>query len=446
MNDQRRIGIHVALPGILVTIAALFGGGGSPAPFAELVVQLAAIGAGVALVIRLRPIDRLLIAGVLLVVAMPLVQLVPLPPAIWHALPGRQSEQAALAMIGASDRWMPLSVSPPLTLAALLSLLPPIVVAFGVAQAQVEERRQLIRVVAGVSLLGALVGALQILLGGNNALRFYPITHYGFATGFFANRNAAADQFVIGALACAYLAAPRPGSIAAHAAAVAFLALVTVLTGSRAGIVLLLVPVIYALAFAGRASVRTRVRWGGAAAAALALTAAGALLGGNAVIDRSLDRFLVQDGLRESLRADTRFAIRESWPVGTGLGTFVPVFIAGESLESVGDTRPNRAHQDYLEFTLETGLAGLALLTAAMAALIWRGWQGWRARRDPAGAERWRQMRWAAAALAVLALHSLVDYPLRSMTLATVAAVAVAMFARLPDKNIPAMKARVDAT
>jgi len=438
-----RISSHVAVASVLLIASGIFGGGGSPGPLSELVVQLATIACWVPLLLRWRPVDPLLLAGIAAVAAIPILQLIPLPPAVWHALPGRDSEVDALRLVGSANRWMPLSLSPPRTLSALVSLIPPLTAAFAVAQATVAERRQLIRLIAALSLVGALLGGLQLLLGNNHALRFYAATHYGFATGFFANRNAAADQFLIGALACIYLAAPRSISLAIHAAMTAFLALMTVLTGSRAGIALLLVPILYALIFAGQMTLRRRLVWGGAGGVLVALAVLGVALGGNAVIEKSLARFAMQGDLRTSLSEDTRFAIGVSWPVGTGLGTFTPVFIASERLEAVGPSWPNRAHQDYLEYTLETGIAGPLLLVAAMLAVAW---SVWRVERGAGRQEQRDQIRFAVGAITVLALHSLVDYPLRTMALATIAAFLVALMGRLPLVDNTATGSRVDAT
>lgn len=95
----------------LVTVALLIGGGGSPEPRAELAVELAAIGA--AILWSLLPeggpirVDRL---PIILAAALPgvaLLQLVPLPPQLWQGLPGRETELAALELVGAAGQWMP---------------------------------------------------------------------------------------------------------------------------------------------------------------------------------------------------------------------------------------------------------------------------------------------------------------------------------------------------
>ena len=86
---------------------------------------------------------------------------------------------------------------------------------------------------------------------------------------------------------------------------------------------------------------------------------------------------------------------------------------------------PNRAHNDFLELALEAGLPGLLLLTALGGALVWRMV---RRLRDAGAVEGPRAQVWfAAGVLVLLATHSLVDYPLRSMALATLAGVASGM-------------------
>jgi hypothetical protein len=114
-------------PMLMLGACLVLGGGGTSNPLTEVVLEL--FLAGVALVWLWRPTrgagsppwPALLIAGLALVI--PVMQLVPLPPVIWHGLPGRQSEVAALGLIGHADRWMPLSLTPARTFASLLAIL-----------------------------------------------------------------------------------------------------------------------------------------------------------------------------------------------------------------------------------------------------------------------------------------------------------------------------------
>ena len=60
-----------------------------------------------------------------------LFQLVPLPPALWSALPGRGYVVDGFAMLGMPRPWMPLSLAPHDSLATAMTLLPPLAVLVG---------------------------------------------------------------------------------------------------------------------------------------------------------------------------------------------------------------------------------------------------------------------------------------------------------------------------
>ncbi len=138
------------------------------------------------------------------------LQLVPLPPQIWTALPGRETQRAALQLVDAGTSWQPLSTSPSRTLASLLSLGPPLLVFAMAGAMDARQRRWLIATVAAMALLSALFGALQ-LAGGPNAVRLYAASNPMVVTGFQANRNAEVDLLLIGLLALAPLSLALPG-------------------------------------------------------------------------------------------------------------------------------------------------------------------------------------------------------------------------------------------
>jgi O-antigen ligase len=89
----------------------------------------------------------------------------------------------------------------------------------------------------------------------------------------------------------------------------------------------------------------------------------------------------------------------------------------------------NHAHNDYVELWLEGGLPALAL---AAAALVMVGWQLRKYLRSP-DEGRSDEMHYrglnlgAALSLLLIALHSIVDYPLRTLTIATYASLLAAV-------------------
>lgn len=132
---------------------------------------------------------------------------------------------------------------------------------------------------------------------------------------------------------------------------------------------LLIVPALLAiwlmLRRAGGATAR-RARLAPFAAAVLFLAtlAALALNGGNTARGRVAGRFAFDGDFRSELRRDTLFAV--------GLGGFQPAMLAAERLEVLEPSRPNRAHNDYLEFVLGGGLPAVLIGCAIMTLIAAR--------------------------------------------------------------------------
>lgn len=440
-----------AIAAAFVAIAMLLGGGGSSAPISELLLELVAAmtAAGWSIVAYRRepitlPQDRLVwtIAGLVLV--LPILQLLPLPPAIWQILPGRENEVAALRLVGGDANWMPWSMTPSRTFASLLAILPAVLAMVIVASLDRAGRRLVIATVAGVALASLVLGALQLSAGESGAWRPYGNGNPGYLDGFQANRNAEADVLLFGIVALAAVLASYRRELG-EGLAVASLALGGLLlvlgclaAGSRMGIALLPLSIVAVAVIwiRSRPRLRTMIR-GGSIAAAGALGAV-LLYYSNNRVAHVIGRFASGHDPRENIWADTLFAISRHWPLGSGVGSFKPVFIATERLEFVDIFYPTSAHNDYLELALEGGLFGLALL-AAIFVLI--GWMICRAWRGTASDGR-GQTIFATSVLIIVASHSTVDYPLRSMAIACIAGAAVGLLSALPKvhnkRGVPA--------
>jgi O-antigen ligase len=441
MTPRRITALRPAFAAAFVAAAMILGGGGSPNPATEILLQL--LWAVVAIAWLWLPGsarlsgERVPWAIAALALLVPCLQLVPLPPALWHAVPGQEDRVAALALVGGADRWQPLTLSPSRTLAGLLALLPPVWLFLLTAGLDLRGRDWLLRTIVAVGLAAVLLGTLQVSLGAG-APRIYPASNTTL-TGFQANKNAAADVFLIAlvaaglALATALRPAHRDGSPlrpgGARAAWLGFggiaLALLTAtaLTQSRAGI--LLAPVALAGAWVilspalGLAGGR---RWLPVAGVAAALLAGFAAVRFNAALGASFARFAAEDDFRRELWRDAWFALDRNWPFGLGLGGAANALIAAERLEVVDPSVPNRVHNDYLEFMLEGGMPALAIVAAIAVLLVWAARRRWRESPKARG-----HTVCGLTVLAIVALHSLVDYPLRSMALACLTGVGAGL-------------------
>lgn len=433
----------------LLSAAVVLGGGGSPSPAFELALQL--VFAGSLLVFgfvrAIRPAlfadvpsaTAWLISG--LVLAVPLLQLVPLPPAVWQALPGRGMELAALKLAGAESMWMPLSMTSDRTLAALLAMVPPVVLLLLASSLTLYLRRALLLVVLALGAASILLGAAQLAAGEGTAFRLFDYTHEGYLVGFQASRNIQVDFLLLVLLCVPALAAFAPAGLPP----VARLALVpgalllvlaaVFFTGSRAGIAITPIALgLTAFSLRHQFSRMPVARLAAVGAVILALVAGVALFGGGANT-KVLERFALTEDGRQDLWIDTSYAIGQHWPAGSGMGSFIPVFHAAERLETLDPSLPVRAHNDWLEFTLEAGLPGIAVLIAIgllLARALYLSCPYRFPKDKPGDALTWY---FAVGALTVLALHSIVDYPLRSMSMACLAAVAAALALPLPRRK-----------
>ncbi|MGE3689820.1 MAG: O-antigen ligase family protein [Novosphingobium sp.] len=435
-----------------LALAMVLGGGGSTAPISELLLQLvAALTAAAWLIAAYRagepslPADRLVwtIAGLVLV--LPVVQLLPLPAAIWQSLPGRAQELAALRVVGEETRWMPWSMTPARTLASLLAILPALLAMAMVARLDLAGRRLVIMAIAGVALASLVLGALQLSGGNSGAWRPYGPENGGYLHGFQANRNAEADVLLIGIVALAAVLASFKRAIGGNVAlaglagGTALLAMGCLTAGSRTGLAMLPLSLLAAgfIWFGRRPGLRALMIGGGGAA----IVALGTflLVQWNARAAHVFARFTFDRDPRADIWADTMFAISRYWPFGSGLGSFKPIYFAAERLEFVDPFYTGRAHNDYLELALEGGIFGLALLVAIA---VLAGWMFVRRFGNGAGENRSQPIA-GMTMLIIVASHSAVDYPLRSMAIACIAGAAVGLLSALPaNRNQGELPAR----
>ena len=434
------------LAAALVGLAMIFGGGGSTAPASELALEAFAAAVLVGWLWLDRTPSRChaprsLWIIVALLVAVPMLQLIPLPPGLWQRLPGHDTERDVLALVGRADSWRAWSVAPSRTFVALLSLGPCILVMLMTAVLGRTGRAQAIAMVAAVGGISMLVGAAQLAGGDDGAFRFYG-TRSGNLEGFQANRNHAADVLLIAMVAFAAAARewqerwrPAISGPAFPAVVLGVSALVSIsviVTASRAGAALL------PLAWLGVLLViRPWLRFDRRVLGVLVVSAAFAAVAGawfvhhNHVIARIAARFTLDQEFRPRIWADSLYAARLYFPFGSGMGTFVQVFQAIERLENVDQFLTNRAHNDVLELLIEGGAVAMAALLAIAALIGRRAWLC--IRRPPTGSMP--HVVFALVTLCVIALHSQVDYPLRSMSLQCLAGLAIGLLMACPDSR-----------
>lgn len=422
----------------LIGLALAIGGAGQNFPLLEMLLDLCALAGAAMLLWRgsPQPLTRLSRAAVALmacVLLLPVLQLVPLPPSVWQALPGRGvvvEIDSALHL----NQWRPLTLDVEGTIRAVLNLIPACVVFVACLRLRTADRRNLLLVVAAFALVNALLGIVQLASGGS--MTPYPSAHLGYPLGLFVNRNHNAVFLLMSMPMLAALAAPRmqasksKGAYLAGALAVlTILAIVVIATTSRMALALL--PFVLggslALLFFRQSIARVAIP------SLLVIGAVAAVISWVGGLSRNLARFSSLHDGRFDYWDDVSWALHHYGLAGTGFGTFIPVYQTAESLSSVAPAVLNHAHNDFIEIVLEGGIPAIILLfaffvIAALAAVEFR-----RRKFDFHKAS----LSFASAlGIGTILVFSLVDYPLRMPALSCVFALLFACL--LPTPLVPA--------
>ena len=443
LTDRIRLVAQLAL---LVTCLA--GGGSSRANVYSL--------------LYLRPLAALLLAAILLVttkrelrvVRVPLIllallaasmaiQLVPLSPEMWAALPGHSALARAATAAGIAPAWRPISLTPDLTINSMISLIPPLAALLATAGLTHKEHGLVLFVLIGAAVASSVLGIAQLAAGADGAPYLYTVPTRGTASGVFANRNHNAAFLAIGLLCLGHWASlsPSRGRLRPHmrmgvAAAIGVLLLLTIIaTGSRTGSVIA-VPVLIAAILKGFPKGAWRSRGGRAAAVALPVlmvcgTIALAIAAGRGA---SFDRFVGFDPEAENRLENLPVLLemlRTFWLVGTGYGSFDPAFRWFEPDRLLHPQYFNHAHSDWLELVL-TGGAPAALVLAAF--MVWVLMIASRVLRDRDDRRGYGGL--GIGIVLILGAASVSDYPLRTPLLAVLLAIGCGWAALRPADQL----------
>lgn len=405
-----------------VLSAVVLGGSSSGGIWANFLLQwLAAILLIWLMAARITlPVPRALLILGCAAVALPMIQLTPLPPSLWTLLPERGAVAEAFALAGIALPWIPISLDPDATMTALAGLLVPVAGLAVFAASSQRGLRLALGSLVGAAIVSALLGLVQQLAGEGTVLQPYALTNPGKATGLFANRNHLATLLVL-AIPCAVLLVPGRDKRLQAAALVASLVCGVVLTGSKAGMGLALITTLVSFAWIA-APARARSAW-------LALLGAGATLAAAGGLWLVLTDDSPPPGGEEQQRpfiiATTLQAARDHFPVGSGGGSFLRVYQHYEDPDEASPQYRNHAHNDYAEVLLEYGAPGALLILLVIGWWARQGQTAWRGQ-GPGFAEA----RTGVIMLGVLLAHSAVDYPLRTGALALLSAAAAVLATR----------------
>lgn len=416
----------------LLVVAMAFGGGSRGT--GDAVVHLLAVPALWLGVTRWRPHDasalqRGMLYLLLGAIALTVLQLVPLPATWFSVLPQRGDVISDLSAAGSAPAWLPMTLDCWGTVRSLAAL-----ATFGASwllasTLTVDTRERLLKLALLGAAAMALLGFAQAAAGTHSPLRFYDYHHPMGAIGTFANRNHFGDL----------LAMLLPFSIAFGVMAqrqrvqarvffwyglTVVLFLAAALSYSRTGFALACVAVVASVLVlrpVGRPAARTSVKH----AAPLLAGLAGVLAVGYYAWD-GIVRRLEQDPLEDLRWQYVEHGLtmaRAYLPWGSGLGSFRDAYAPFEPVDAMGSTHALHAHNDLLQIGGEAGVPGLLLVLGFVGLLLVAAWISLRRNRD----QEDPVLGAAAIAVFVPLAHSLVDYPLRTLAIAVVFGLVLAV-------------------
>ncbi len=355
--------------------------------------------------------------------------LVPLPPSLWTQLPGREFVARGYQLLGMEQPWLPIAMAPDRALRSILTLMIPLASYLLVRRTDSSGRKRIIIVVIASAISSACLGLAQIATGVASDLRLYSPTNLDSPVGLFANTNHFSVFLVV--------TLPRAAALAAQLmpetkktrrlvwgllALILFFTFVLALGRSLAGLGLLAMAITGCVFLLYSKASSIRMWYAMLAGAMLGLLVAAVALYsiGAGVIGAKFDD---APNSRQQMTPVTISTGDAMSPLGSGAGSFAQVYPMFQPDSLTSPTWVNHAHNDLVEVYLELGIPGLILI---FGFLIWFMGRGWSLLNTLHRLEnKLAQAAWLSAAM--LLLHSMVDYPLRTSALASLFAVAIGL-------------------
>ena len=362
------------------------------------------------------------------------LHLLELPTILWRFLGGREIIVEGWQLFGLSPSFEPISMTPRRTLFALVYVLIPFAALLALLRMGWRSATAYLPwTISGIAAFSALLGLMQVTLPEGASLYLYEFTNAGSPVGLFSNVNHQASFLVMSLAFTAVLI----GDLRSHERSrdidvakrtmiglCAGLQLIGILAAGSVAGYLLLVPML-AMCVLISQSQRKEFRISRLVLPALILVPAILLVAYSPQLSGLGVTSIENDGptSRVGIATIGWDVLKDHFWLGGGLGSFEPLYKVYEDPETVGLKFANHAHNDYLQWAIETGLLGIILASVFLVWLIRNMFAVWRSTGD----RTVRMRRAASAALIIPLLHSIVDFPLRSPSILMLASICVVL-------------------
>lgn len=372
--------------------------------------------------------------------AIGLLQSVPLPSGVWTSLPGRSLIAEGYKALGQRLPALPISLDIEETMTTTGYVLIPLFVMLLSLRIGMKRLRGIVPwflVILGVA--SVIFGLFQVFDGRDSMLYLYEFTSNGLPVGFFSNVNHQASMllmmlpfalFLLSELGQDWNSADGNVALAIVIVAMIFMLLVGIFGAGSVGGYAIIAPVLLLAFLASRAPNRKgmgrsmQLGLVGAFALGVLLVASSPVLEGLGVTS-----FSDGEGSRYNIWQMTVQAIKDHWIFGTGLGTYESVIPLYENPDTVTATFVAKAHNDYLQLVMESGIFGLIFIGFC---LVWFGGRFFSVWGKGRGGTTEALRKFAFISILAVALHSIVDYPARTPAIAAILGLCLALIS-MPD-------------
>jgi hypothetical protein len=385
--------------------------------------------------------NKLLFSAFALVFLLNAIYLLPLPISLESTSPGAGNAATIRAAANVHEAFPVLAITPAAARQSLFFLFAPLAVFLFSIQLKRDDFLLTLPVMIFVGAISGAIGMLQIVSSSDGPLYFYRITNHGSAVGLFANRNHAAVL-----LACLFpmLAVFAAGSHATRrggtstpqlvSMAVAFIVIPLVLvTGSRSGILTLILGIIGSLLlYVFRSPKHRELKSDKSIVIILAVSVVISLVLATIYFSRAeaIERIFVETNTgndRAEFWSSSMKLLWQYFPLGFGPGSFVSAFQNDEPMALLNGAYLNRLHNDWLETILTYGVPGILLLLSGMVYYVKRLFTLWFSLNGNRSSVAIGRM--ASIIIAMMAIASVFDYPLRTPAMMGFFALVIVWFA-----------------
>jgi O-antigen ligase len=379
---------------------------------------------------------------IIIIFLVPILQLIPLPQFLWEFFPSSDYIKSINQATGTIVHWQQISISPTRTLDSILFLIIPLAAFLLGYDADRNLQFKIVQAVLFVSIVGVLIGYIQITYGDESNFYFYEVTNFGSIVGFFANRNHHGVFLAISTLLIIPLIKVKYGHSKLYffiGVLINILLMITIiLTESRMATLIGFACLIITL-FQTKDLIKTSNIEYNKNNAAVILTFISSFL---IIIYLMLmifgptaDRF-IRLANEEFNRSDVYPIIfsawKDFWLFGSGLGSFEWVAPQYEMQDNITYAYWNHAHNDFAQILIELGIFGLfiiLLFSYIYAKFVIRFFK------SSCGVNSIEFS--GLVILGALALHSIVDYPLRTPALSALFFFVAGLLAANLPPNAP---------